>query len=544
MQVLIADNVSRQCDAVLNAHGIETVRAVGTPRQELLAMLPNYEGMIVRSAVTVDREMIQAMPRMLAIGRAGAGVDNIDVVAATERGILVMNTPGGNTTSAAEHTLAMLMSLLRKIPAANASIRQGKWDRKTFVGTELFGKRVGVLGLGRIGREVASRIASFQAQIVGYDPVLSPEAVRALGLEPTTFQEMVESCQIITIHIPLTAATRGLIGRPELARMPHGSFIINCARGGIVDEAALLEALNSGQIAGAALDVFSTEPPTFPAALMDHPNVVATPHIAASTHEAQERVAVDIAVQMAEFFEGLGARGVVNANGMEDCLMSAARPMMRATRLLGRLLAQLGGPNTSHFNLIAHGPDATQIMQGLEAALLTGVMCQRQSGAVNEINAARIAAAAGITVEAVGEGEHPRYQMLIAAEVVAASDHDGNQDGDEDDGHEGGQSHHAAVTLFGRDDVRLVMLDNLWLDVVLSGVLLLIRGTDRPGALAAMGGALAQQNINISDVSLGRCQDSGDAVTVIRIDGDVSPEALDALRNLPVVQTVKVVRMG
>ena len=269
------------------------------------------------------------------------------------------------------------------------------------------------------------------------------------------------------------------------------------------------------------------------------------PHIAASTHEAQERVAVDIAVQMAEFFEGLGARGVVNANGMEDCLMSAARPMMRATRLLGRLLAQLGGPNASHFNLIAHGPDATQIMQGLEAALLTGVMCQRQSGAaVNEINAARIAAAAGITVEAVGEGEHPRYQTLIAAEVVAASDHDGNQDGDEDDGHEGGQSHHAAVTLFGRDDVRLVMLDNLWFDVVLSGVLLLIRGTDRPGALAAMGGALAQQNINISDVSLGRCQDSGDAVTVIRIDGDVSPEALDALRNLPVVQTVKVVRMG
>lgn len=529
MRVLLADNVSRQCDAVLNTHGIETVRAVGIPRQELIAMLPDYEGMIVRSAVTVDREMIEAMPRMLAIGRAGAGVDNIDVVAATERGILVMNTPGGNTISAAEHTLAMLMALLRNIPAANASIRQGQWDRKTFVGTELFGKRVGVLGLGRIGREVAARIASFQAQIVGYDPVLSPEAIRALGIEPTTFEEMVESCQIITIHIPLMASTRGLISTAELARMPHGSFIINCARGGIVDEAALLEALNSGQIAGAALDVFSSEPPTFPVALMEHPNVVATPHIAASTHEAQERVAVDIAVQMSEFFEGRGARGVVNANGMEDCLMSAARPMMRATRLLGNLLAQLGGPNANHFNLIAHGPDATQIMQGLEAALLAGVLCQRQNGAVNEINAARIAASAGITVEAVGEGEHPRYQTLIAAEVVASH---------------GSQSHHAAVTLFGRDDVRLVMFDNLWLDVALSGVLLLLRGADRPGVLAAMGSVLAQQNVNISDVSLGRCQDSGDALTVIRIDGDISPEALDALRNLPVVQTVKVVRMG
>lgn len=528
MQVLIADNVSRKCDAVLNAHGIQTVRAVGIPREELLEMLPNYEGMIVRSAVTVDRGMIEAMPRMLAIGRAGAGVDNIDVVAATERGIVVMNTPGGNTISAAEHTLAMLMSLLRKVPAANASLRRGEWDRKTFVGTELFGKRVGVLGLGRIGREVAARIASFQAHVVGYDPVLSPDAVRALGLEPTTFQEMVESCQIITIHIPLTASTRGLIGEAELARMPHGSFIINCARGGIVDEAALLGALNTGQIAGAALDVFSSEPVAFPSALIDHPNVVATPHVAASTHEAQERVAVDIAVQMAEFFEGRGARGVVNANGMEDSLMSAARPMMHAARLLGELLSQLGGPDSHTFNLTVHGTDATQIMQGLEAALLAGILRQRLSGVVNEINAARLAADAGITLQAVGEGEHPRYQMLISGTV---------------EGLNGQPPHHAAVTLFGRNDVRLVMVDGLWLDIVPSGVMVMLRGADRPGVLAAIGGTFAERSINISDVSLGRRDGSDDALTVIRIDGDLPAETLAELSNIPMVQKVKVVRM-
>jgi D-3-phosphoglycerate dehydrogenase / 2-oxoglutarate reductase len=373
-RVLIADAVSTDCDAILADRGIETVRAVGVPREELLAMLPEFDGMIVRSAVQVDRSMIEHMTRMRAIGRAGAGVDNIDVDAATEMGIVVMNTPGGNTISATEHTIAMLLALLRKIPAANASLRAAKWDRKSFTGTELLGKQIGVIGLGRIGREVARRLQAFDTTVVGYDPVLTADAVRDLGIEPYSFDDLIESSDIITVHIPLLPETRGIIGASAMERMRRGAFIINCARGGIVDEGALLDALESGQIAGAALDVFDGEPPALPSPLIDHPRVVATPHIAASTEEAQGRVAIDIALQIAELFEGKGARGVVNAAGLESSLASEAQPLMHAAQTLGTFLGQLVGNRDVRCRLTAYGSDATPIVRGLGAAFLAGMV--------------------------------------------------------------------------------------------------------------------------------------------------------------------------
>ncbi len=300
-RVLIADAVDASCDAVFAERGIACDRAVGVPIGELYERVANYDAIIVRSAVQVDRAMIERMPGMRVIGRAGAGVDNIDVDAAGEHGIQVMNTPGGNTISATEHTIALLFAVLRKIPAANTSLRSGSWDRKFFTGTELMGKRVGVLGLGRIGREVAARLAPFGTTVRGYDPFVAAEQIRELGVEPATFEELITTSDILTIHIPLTNETRGLIGADELARMPRGAFVLNCSRGGIVDEAALLAALDSGQIAGAGIDVFEPEPPPFPNALIEHPRVVATPHIAASTNEAQRRVAVEIAHQVADF---------------------------------------------------------------------------------------------------------------------------------------------------------------------------------------------------------------------------------------------------
>lgn len=306
-RVLIADAVSADCDTILQGYGIEVRRAVGLPAAELTALLPGFEGMIVRSAVQVDAAMIAAMHRMRVIGRAGAGVDNIDVAAAAERGIMVMNTPGGNTISATEHTFALLMAMLRKIPAANTSLRGGAWDRKALTGTELMGKRVGVLGLGRIGREVARRLAAFDAIVLGHDPLLTTEAITEMGIAPRSFDELIAESDIVTIHVPLSAATRGMIGAAELARMRHGVFLVNCSRGGIIDEAALLAALDGGTVAGAALDVFSEEPPGFPSPLVDHPRVVSTPHIAASTHEAQGRVAAEIAHQVGEFLKGDGS---------------------------------------------------------------------------------------------------------------------------------------------------------------------------------------------------------------------------------------------
>ncbi|MBC8145319.1 MAG: phosphoglycerate dehydrogenase, partial [bacterium] len=389
-RVLIADAVSTDCDDILRAHGIEVHRALGLSPAEYGDLVGDFEGMIVRSAVKIDRAMIERMQTMRALGRAGTGVDNIDVVAATEKGIIVMNVPDGNTISAAEHSIAMLLSLMRKIPAASASIRDGKWDRKSFTGNEVLDKRVGILGMGRIGREVATRLRAFGATIIGHDPVLSADAVGSLGATPVTFEELIETSDIISIHIPLVAETKGLIGKAELARMRKGAFIVNCARGGIVDEVALLESLNAGHTGGAALDVFEEEPPQFPSELGVHPNVVATPHIAASTREAQERVAIAIAHQLAEYFEGAGARGVVNARGLEASLGAAALPLMSAASLLGQMLGQLVACDNVECRLTAYGPDAVQIVRGLGASFLAGLFSCTDPTA-NPINAELLA---------------------------------------------------------------------------------------------------------------------------------------------------------
>jgi len=527
MKVLIADNVSTQCDEILNERGIGTVRAVGVSREELLRILPEYDGMIVRSAVTVDAEMIARMSEMRAIGRAGAGVDNIDIAAATEHGIVVMNTPDGNTISAAEHSVAMLLSLLRRIPVANASLRAGRWDRKSFTGTELWGKRVGVLGLGRIGREVAARLQPFKTIVLGHDPVLTADAINDLGVIPATFEVLMETSDIVTVHIPLIPQTRGLIGRAELARMRKGAFIVNCSRGGIVDEGALLEALESGRIAGAALDVFEHEPPTFPSPLIDHPRVVATPHVAASTVEAQERVARDIAVQMADLLEGKGVHGVVNAAGLESSLNSEALPVTAAAERLGVLLGQLVGNSGCTCRLTVQGGDAIRMARGLGASFLAGLLAQANERIVNAINAGLFAQRNDVTLEASGRGEHPHYSLLLTAEISV-----------------GDVTRRAAVTVFGRHEARLVMLDGVWLDIRPIGTMLVFENDDRPGVLSEVSGLLGKHGVNIADVSLGRREGTGHALTVMRIDGDIDRDALDEILALGVVHDVHLLKFA
>ncbi|MDB5035097.1 MAG: serA [Chlorobi bacterium] len=521
-KVLIADAVSRDCDRILTERGIEVTRAVGVSKEELYAMLPEYDGMIVRSAVQVDRAMIGTMTRMRAIGRAGAGVDNIDVVAATEKGVVVMNTPGGNTISATEHTVAMLLSLLRKIPSANASLRSGAWDRKSFTGTELMGKRVGILGLGRIGREVARRLQSFDTVVTGFDPVLSSDAVRDLGIEPATFDEMMAASDIITIHVPLLPETRGMIGEKEMARMRDGIFLVNCARGGIIDEAALLAALESGKVAGAAIDVFEPEPPQLPNPLISHPRVVATPHIAASTEEAQQRVALDIAVQIADLFEGKGARGVVNAAGLESSLGSEALPMMGAAERLGSFLGQLVGNGDVACRLTVYGPEATPIVRGLGAAFLAGMIGVGREEKANAINAELLAEKSGVTLTTVGERVHHHFNTLICAEVS-----------------HGGESRSAAITVFGRNEPRLVMIDGIWLDIRPAGSMVLFQNLDRPGVLAAVGAVLADRGVNIADVALGRREGTGHALTIMRTDGPIDEATLADLQRLEVIEKIR-----
>lgn len=523
-RVLIADAVSKDCDQILRSHSIDVTRAVGLSPEELGAMVHDYDGMIVRSAVKVDRSMIERMNGMRAIGRAGTGVDNIDVVAATERGIIVMNVPEGNTISAAEHAVALLLSLLRKIPAANASIRSGAWDRKSFTGTEVLDKRVGILGMGRIGREVAVRLKAFGATIIGHDPVLSADAVRSLGAEPVTFDELIETSDIVSIHIPLLPETRGLIGHAELNRMREGAIIVNAARGGIVDESALLDALNSGRIAGAAIDVYEKEPPELPSPLVEHSNVVATPHIAASTREAQERVAISIAHQLAEYFEGAGARGVVNARGLEGSLGSDAMPLMEAARTLGVLLGQLVGCEDVGCRLTAYGADAAEIVRGLSASFLAGLFSQKEPAA-NAINAELLATRHNVKVMTAGEGAHASYTNLITADVSSAT-----------------ATRSAAATVFGHRDVRIVALDGVDLDVRPEGTLLLFSNADQPGVLAAVSGVLARNGINIANVSLGRREGVGKALTVIRVDDPLNDEIMAEVTALDMVEGARILR--
>jgi D-3-phosphoglycerate dehydrogenase len=525
-RVLIADAVSTDCDQILRARAVDVTRAVGLTPDELAEMVADYDGMIVRSAVKVDRTMIERMNGMRAIGRAGTGVDNIDVGAATERGIIVMNVPDGNTISAAEHAIALLLSLMRRIPAANASLRSGQWDRKSFTGSEVLDKRVGVLGMGRIGREVATRLRAFGATIIGHDPVLTADAVRSLGAEPVTFDELIETADIITIHIPLLPETRGLIGHSEFGRMREGVFIVNAARGGVVNEAALLDALNSGRVAGAALDVFEKEPPELPSPLIDHPNVVATPHIAASTREAQERVAIAIAHQLAEYFEGGGARGVVNARGLEGSLGRDAQPLMRAAATLGALLGQLVGNDDVGCRLAAYGADAAEIVRGLGASFLAGLFSNTDEAA-NPINAELLAARHNVRLMTSGEGAHPSYTSLITAEVSSPD-----------------QARSAAATVFGHQDVRIVELDGITVDVKPEGTLLLFGNVDQPGVLAAVSGVLARHGINIANVSLGRREGAGKALTVIRVDDPVSGEVMAELEGLPMVEGARILRFS
>ncbi len=519
-KVLIADNVHVGCDEILVAEGFEVLRAVGKSEEELAGLVGGFDAMVVRSAIKVGRSLIEKMDRMKIVGRAGAGVDNIDVEAATERGILVMNTPGGNTISAAEHTVAMMLALLRKIPAANRSLRSEEWDRKSFVGTELLEKTIGILGVGRIGSEVAMRLRPFGVKLIGYDPMLSDEGLRSLGLEPGDLKTIISRSDILSFHLPLNDQTRGMIGSEELARMKKGSFVINCARGGIIDEHALLDALEAGHIAGAAFDVFEEEPPTFPNGLIDHPNVVATPHIAASTNEAQERVALAIAHQIAALLRGEEGVGLVNADDLDGALRREFSPYADAASALGRVIRELVGGRDLSIRLHVSGEDTSLMLNGLRASLLVGLL-QGEERRINVVNADLMAAQSGVAATITGEGPDERYRFLMRAEVEAD-----------------GKILEAAVSLFGNSEPRLVMIDHHWFDIYPEGFMILLRHQDRPGTLASISSVLGEAEINIADLSLGRDREGNGAMTLIRLDSDVDEETMARLEEIRDVRQV------
>ncbi|MBX7150265.1 phosphoglycerate dehydrogenase [bacterium] len=498
MKILISDEMSSACVEKLQTN-FEVDYKTGLTQEQLLAIVPQYSAWVVRSSTKVTAKLIEAGTSLKIIGRAGAGVDNIDVEAATQRGIVVMNTPGGNTISTAEHTIAMIMALSRNIPQADQSVKKGEWKKSKFTGTELFEKTLGVLGVGKVGREVAIRMKSFGMNVIGYDPIFSNEEAERIGIRLVSLNELFASSDYITIHTPLNKATENLINHDTLKQCKDGVKIVNCARGGIIDETALQEALTSGKVSGAALDVFAAEPPG------DHPlfklpNVITTPHLGASTEEAQEKVAIQIAEQLISALNGKTITGAVNLMPIDQDVFSKSAAYLRLTSRMGHFASQwINSPiskiNVHYFGDVLHHP-TNLLTQTLIAGLFKTMIEQ-----VNIVNAPAIARKQGIDISETRSTEHQDFTHLITLEIVTND-----------------RSQFLWGTLYGKNDPRIVGINGYIFDAHLDGAMLVLSNEDKPGMIGRLGTILGNHGINIAQMSLGRKGAGGKAMTILNVD--------------------------
>ncbi|HEY3176429.1 MAG TPA: phosphoglycerate dehydrogenase [Candidatus Polarisedimenticolia bacterium] len=525
-KILISDEVSRRAlDRFALEKDLEVDYRPGLPAGELARIIGEYEALVVRSQTKVTAALIEGAGRLQVIGRAGTGVDNVDLEAATRRGIVVMNVPGGNTVSAAEHTLAMLLAMARAIPAADRSMRAGRWERGRFVGAELEGKVLGVLGMGKVGREVAHRARSFGMQVIGYDPFVSADDIGRSQTGFVTLAEVFHASDFITVHTPLTPETRHLVGDPELSSCKPGVRIVNCARGGIVDEAALAKHLGTGHVAGAALDVYEEEPPgDLPFREMD--NVVLTPHLAASTAEAQEKVAVVIAEQVCDYLRDGVARNAVNVTPMDPKVRERVAPYLLLAEKLGLFQGQLIEGRLREVVVEYSGDIPAEAQPALTVAILKGYFERFLSGPVNAVNASWIARERGIRLSETKSSEPQDYINLIT--VTFDTDK---------------RRRAIAGTVFGRNLPRIVRLDDFRFDAMPEGELLLVSNDDRPGIVGMVGSLLGLNQINIAYMVLGRDRVGGQAIAVINIDSPLPDAVAAELRARPGILWVKAVSL-
>jgi len=526
MKVLISDNLSNEGVEILKKAGLEVVVKTGMTPDELKKEIKDYDGLVIRSATKVTADVVEAAKKLKVIGRAGSGLDNVDKPAASKRGIVVMNTPGGNTVTTAEHTFAMMMSLARSIPQATASMKAGKWEKKKFEGVELYKKTLGVIGMGAIGAQVAKRAIGFGMTVLGYDPFLSKEKADALGVVMSSLDNIYKKSDFITIHSPLTDDTRGLINTKTIKKMKDGVRIINCARGGIVDEKALHTALKSGKVAGAALDVLEKEPPENNP-LLELDNFICTPHLGASTKEAQLNVAVAVAEQIADYLNTGVARNAVNVPFVAADVLPKVQPYIGLAEKLGSFLAQIyeGGldkVSIEYFGDVAELDAAAPIT----TAVLKGLLDPIMEEAVNYVNAPFIAKDRGIEVKEVKSSDPTDYPSLI--KVTASS---------------GKKSFAVAGALYNKKDPRIVLVDDFLLEVVPEGDMLVTNNNDKPGVIGNLGTMLGQNNINIARMQFGRDKKGGRAISVISIDGVPGKPVMDKLNKLPNVLSVKYVKI-
>lgn len=519
IKIFVADDVSESGLEPLRAAGFAVEKRTGLSPDELREAVRDCEGLVVRSETKVTASLMDSALRLRAVGRAGVGVDNIDVAAATSRGVVVMNAPDGNTITTAEHTMAMLIALARRVPQANASLKSGRWERKRFIGVELRGKTLGIIGLGRIGRVVASRARGFGMNIIAFDPFIAPEQARDLELETATLEEVFARADFLTVHTPLTSETRGIIGAAAFSRMKPGVRLINCARGGLIDERALLAAIREGTVAGAALDVFEEEPPPQDHPLLALDEVIATPHLGASTAEAQEGVALTVAEQMRDYLLTGALRGAVNVPALDAQELNVLQPFIVLAESLGRFQAQLLDEAVREVRIEYAGEVAEMDAAPVTRAFLAGLL-RNVSARVNVVNAFLIAEERGISVMASykrsgGVSDGVGGAPAIRTRVLATS---------------GEQT--VAGTPFGAGrEGRVTEINGFRIEAIPHGYMLVTRNLDVPGVIGHIGTVLGQHGVNISRFHLGRRERGGEAMAVIETDAPLNDETLSELRS-------------
>jgi D-3-phosphoglycerate dehydrogenase len=519
-RVLIADKLSPAALAIFKERGVDADVKTGLSKGELLKIIGDYDGIAIRSATKVTADVIKAAKNLKVVGRAGIGVDNVDIPAATAAGVIVMNTPFGNSITTAEHAIALMMALARELPAANASTHAGKWEKNRFMGVELYGKTLGLIGAGNIGSIVADRAKGLKMKVVAFDPYLSPERAAALGIEKVELNDLLARADFITLHTPLTNETRNIISADAINRMKKGARLINCARGGLVDEKAVKAALDSGHLAGAAFDVFEEEPATANI-LFDNEKVVATPHLGASTSEAQENVALQVAEQISDY---LLTGAITNALNMPSVTAEEAHrvgPWIKLAEKLGAFAGQLTDTSIMAVDILYEGTAATLNMRTLTQAALAGLLKPALAD-VNMVNATLVARERGIKVSETRRDRLGIYEGYIKIIVQAE-----------------GLIRSVAGTVFSDGRPRLIQIKDINLDAEFAPHMLYVTNEDKPGFIGRLGTALGDAKINIASFALGRSAPGADAIALVEVDGELGEKVLADIRKLPLVKQAK-----
>lgn len=523
MRLLVSDNISQRGIDIFKRAGLEVDVKTGLKPEELKSIIGNYNALIIRSATKVTADIIEQATNLKVIGRAGSGLDNVDRVAASKHGIVVMNTPGGNTITTAEHTIALLFAIARKIPQAHMSVVSGKWEKKVFMGTELFNKTIGILGLGNIGTEVAKRVQGLGMYVIAYDPFLSEDKAKSLGVERVDIPTLLKRADFITVHTPLTNDTRNLINSKNIKDLKDGVYIINCARGGIVNEKALLEGLNSGKIAGAALDVYEIEPPVNNP-LIGHEKVVCTPHLGASTKEAQEKVAIAIAEQVTDFLINGTIKNAVNFPSIPADQISVLQPYITLAEKVGGFASQISEGGITEVTIEFRGEVSKLNTSPITIAALKGALTPIIQENVNFVNAPYIAKERGIEVMETKSTDAGDYRNMISVHVKSPE-----------------KTVIVSGTLFGKKDPRIVKINEFTVEIVPEGNMLMMHNNDKPGVIGNIGTLMGKNSINIARMHFGRRKPGGMAISVVNIDTPVDETILEEIKQLPNILDVKVI---